>query len=105
MKRWIAFVLTTLLLFAATACAPREYTVTIANDYPLANEPEESYPAGDEVVILLDTITEHAYVLRVNGTEIEPFSSDMYYTYFTFTMPKEDVTVTIEDLWISIPRD
>lgn len=104
MKRWIAFVLTTLLLFAATACAPREYTVTVANGYPLANELEASYAAGDEVVILLDTITEHAYVLRVNGIEIEPFSSDLYYTYFTFPMPEENVTVTIEDIWISIPR-
>ena len=104
MKIVISLILAALLAFAA-GCAPRDYTVTVADGYPLANELDESYPAGEEVTILLYTVTEHAYELRVNGVEIEPISSDMYYTYFTFRMPEEDVTVSVEDIWISIPRE
>ena len=57
MKIVISLILAALLAFAA-GCAPRDYTVTVADGYPLANEPEESYPAGEEVTILLYTVTE-----------------------------------------------
>ena len=77
-----------------------QYTVTIApSQYTayLVNELKDTYAAGEEVTIQLATITEHYYILTVNGEpqSMDMASSDLMYTYFRFTMPSEDVRIEI----------
>ena len=86
------------------------YTVEIANseNYPILNELKDSYEVGEKVTIELETITEHYYVLYVNGVEQSPdesISNDWSVTYYTFSMPAENVIITIEDRWVEIPED
>ncbi len=116
MKRILAITLALVLtLSALTGCmASRnpsrrngEYKVQFADRYPIANKMYETYAAGDEVNIILETITEHYYVVKVNEKEVEmnEEKTDMTFTYYTFTMPNEDVVVEIEDKWVEIPAD
>ena len=84
------------------------YTVEIANPEKnsILNELKNSYKAGEKVTIELATITEHYYVLYVNGVKQSPdqsISNDWSVTYYTFVMPAENVTVTIEDVWLELP--
>lgn len=107
MKKLKAFVLSLACIFGMTACMQPKYKVTIADNYPIENELKSSYAAGEEVTIQLATLTEHYYELFVNGVEQEmnmELSSWDTYTYFTFTMPEEDVLVTIEDVSVDIPE-
>ena len=105
MKKIIALVLSVMFTLGMFACSQIEYKVEIAGNYPIANELEKTYSAGEEVTIKLETITEHYYVLCVNGVkqEWDRESSDMVYTYFTFTMPNEDVLIEIESRGVDIP--
>ena len=105
MKKLLAFALSAVFIFSITACSLHKYKVEIANDYPIANELKSSYAAGDEVTIRLDTVTEHYYILSVNGVrqDQDRSASDMMFTYFTFIMPAEDVLIEIEDRWVDIP--
>ena len=105
MKKIIAFFLSFILLSGMPACNQAKYKVEIADNYEISNKLKNAYSAGEEVTIRLETITEHYYVLWVNGIEQEPDrdSSDMMFTYFTFTMPNEDVLIEIEDRWVDIP--
>ena len=105
MKKFIAFLLSLILLLGITACNQAKFKVKIADNYEIVNELKTKYSAGEEVTIQLETITEHYYVLSVNGVQQEPDrdSSDMMFTYFTFTMPDEDVLIEIEDRWVDIP--
>lgn len=82
-----------------------QYRVTLANDYPILNKLDATYTAGKEVTVKLSTITEHYYILYVNGIEqsMDMEASDLMYTYFTFTMPCEDVVIEIRDKWVDIP--
>ncbi len=106
MKKYAALLLSVLLGLPLAACAEK-YTVTIAEDYPIANELEEAYAAGEEVTIQLDTVTEQGYALFVNGVKqnIDLEKSNMVFTYFVFTMPSEDVVVEIEEYSVDIPRE
>lgn len=105
MKKLILFAAAAIMALALAACRNNaEYRVTIAEDYPIENELEESYAPGEEVSIKLQTITEHYYELYVNGEKQQMADSDMYYTYFTFTMPAGDATVEIRDRWVDIPE-
>ena len=105
MKKMIAFLLSLILLSGMTACNQTKYKVEIADNHAIANELKNAYSAGEEVTIQLETITEHYYVLWVNGVQQEPDrdASDMMFTYFTFIMPDEDVLIEIEDRWVDIP--
>ena len=105
MKKIIAFLLSLILLLGITACNQAKFKVKIADNYEIVNELKTKYSAGEEVTIQLETITEHYYVLWVNGVKQEPDrdASDMMFTYFTFTMPSEDVLIEIEDRWVDIP--
>ena len=99
------------LAFALVLCAcvnlagGKKYKVEIADDFPIANELAQTYAAGEEVTVQLETITEHYYTLTVNG-EKQAMSddSDGLYTYFCFLMPEEDVRIVIEDHWVDIPE-
>ena len=105
MKKMIACLLSLILLSGMTACNQTKYKVEIADNHAIANELKNAYSAGEEVTIQLETITEHYYVLLVNGVQQEPDrdASDMMFTYFTFIMPDEDVLIEIEDRWVDIP--
>ena len=63
---------------------------------------------GEKVTIELETITEHYYVLYVNGVEQSPDetgTNDWSVTCYTFSMPAENVIITIEDRWVDIPEN
>ncbi len=108
MKRLSTFILVSACMLAMFACAQPKYKVTIADNYPIVNELKSSYAAGEEVTIQLDALTEHYYELYVNDVRQEmnmELSGWDTFTYFTFTMPEEDVLVTIEDCWVDIPEE
>lgn len=86
----------------------RKYKVEILNvdNFDIINELKESYATGEKVTIQLATITEHYYLLYVNGVEQERddlIASDWTITTYSFIMPNEDVIIKIEDRWVDIP--
>ena len=86
----------------------RKYKVEILNadSFDIINELKESYAAGEKVTIQLSTITEHYYLLYVNGVEQERddlIAGDWTITTYSFIMPSEDVIIKIEDRWVDIP--
>ena len=105
MKKIVALFLVLIYISSIVGCNKAKYTVEIADNYPIANRLKTNYAAGEEVTVKLETITEHYYVLSVNGDEVEMDrdTSDLTYTYFTFTMPGEDVVIQIADKWVEIP--
>ena len=89
-----------------TETAKNTYRVEITDNYPIENTIKSAYEAGDQVTIKLSTITEHYYIVTVNGTELDfdRDASDMTYTYYTFTMPSKDVLIEIADVSVDIPE-
>lgn len=106
MKRIIALVIVAVFIWGMAACTQAKYKVELADNYPIENKLKHTYTAGEEVTVKLATMTEHYYVLYVNGVEqdMDRASSDLTFTYFTFTMPSEDVLIEIEDRWVDIPN-
>ena len=120
MKRLIALVLALACALCLMACAAGDidnsnqqtetakntYRVEITDNYPIENTIKSAYEAGDQVTIKLSTITEHYYIVTVNGTELDfdRDASDMTYTYYTFTMPSKDVLIEIADVSVDIPE-
>ena len=102
-------------LFAGTVnqpfeCTQSKYCITIADSplidaYLITDDLESSYAPGEEVTIQLATITGHYYVLTVNGVSqaMDMDASDLMYTYFTFTMPNQDVLIEIQQKAATIP--
>lgn len=82
------------------------YKVKIVDDYPIENTLNNTYEAGEQVTIKLSTITEHYYIVYVNGVEqdFDRDASDMAFTYYTFTMPSKDVLIEIKDVSVDIPE-
>ena len=119
MKKLIALVLVLACALCLVACAAGDidntnpqtettkntYMVEIADNYPIENTLKSAYEAGEQVTIKLSTITEHYYIVTVNGTEMDfdRDASDMTYTYYTFTMPSKDVLIEIADVSVDIP--
>lgn len=114
MKRILAFAFTLVtVLTALTGCMASQnpsgnaaqYKVVFADNYPICNQMYETYAAGDQVEIVLETITEHSYTVKANGKEVEMDreKTNLAFTYYTFTMPKEDVLVEIESKGVEIP--
>ena len=84
---------------------PQEYTITVADHFPIENELKQSYQPGEEVTIKIGTITEGYYTRFVNGEEqSQDADSDFEYTYFTFIMPDTDVIIEFEEHWVDIPE-
>lgn len=120
MKKLIVLVLVLACVLCLVACTAGDidntnpqtettkntYTVEIADNYPIENTLISAYEAGEEVTIKLSTITEHYYIVTVNGTELDfdRDASDMTYTYYTFTMPSKDVLIEITDVSVDIPE-
>ena len=89
-----------------TETTKNTYMVEIADNYPIENTLNNTYEAGEQVTIQLSTITEHYYMVYVNGVEqdFDRDASDMAYTYYTFTMPSSDVLIEIKDVSVDIPE-
>ncbi len=119
MKKLIVLFLTLACLMSLIACSandtnlakPQEeetnkvYKIEIADNYPIENTLKSAYEAGETVTIQLSTITEHYYKVYANGTELamDTAASDLTYSYYSFTMPEEDVLIEIEDISVDIP--
>lgn len=119
MKKWIVFFLILSCLAGLAACSENEtelanaqeeetnkvYKIEIADSYPIENTLKTAYEAGETVTIQLSTITEHYYKVYVNGAELtmDTAASDLTYSYYSFTMPDEDVIIEIEDVSVDIP--
>ncbi len=119
MKKLIVLFLTLACLMSLIACSandtnlakPQEeetnkvYKIEIADNYPIENTLKSAYEAGETVTIQLSTITEHYYKVYANGTELamDTAASDLTYSYYSFTMPEEDVLIEIEDVSVDIP--
>ena len=82
------------------------YKVKFAENYQIVDDLKDTYLPGEKVTVKLETITEHYYELYVNGLkqDMDREASDLSFTYFTFTMPSEDVVIKIEDRWVDIPE-
>lgn len=106
MRKFVALFLALVCALGMVGCSKAKYSIEIADNYPIANTLKRTYAAGEEVTVKLETITEHYYILYVNGVEqeMDRDASDLTYTYYTFTMPGEDVLIHIEDKWIDIPQ-
>lgn len=107
-NRKITELLLTVIILVCTFTGCKDtttYKVTVDDEHTSICEVGESYSEGEEVVVRLETITEHYYSLYVNGTEQQMDSerSDMNGTYFVFTMPGCDVYIKIEDHGVDIP--
>lgn len=105
-KKFIALVLALVCVFSLIGCVTEtKYKVEIADTSYVVNKLKKTYSPGEEVTLKLETITEHYYIVSVNGVKIgnDKVSSDLAFTYYTFTMPDEDVLVEIEDRWVEIP--
>ncbi len=104
MKKIIVLCLVLLVILSMVGCNKSDsYSVTIKDNYPIVNELKSNYQAGEEVTIQLETVTEQYYVLSVNGESQQQTKADMNYTYFTFIMPSENVTIVIDTLGVDIP--
>lgn len=119
MKKWIVFFLILSCLAGLAACSGNEtelanaqeeetnkvYKIEIADSYPIENTLKSAYEAGETVTIQLSTVTEHYYKVYVNGAEqtMDTSASDLTYSYYSFTMPDEDVLIEIEDISVDIP--
>lgn len=84
---------------------PQKFKLTIQSDYAdnIVNELEDSYLAGEKIVIQLETITEHYYVVTANNITLPQADSRLEYTYFVFSMPEEDVVLSITQKGVEIP--
>ena len=113
MKKGIAFILTVIFICSLAGCnkptddGDVKYKVEIADNFPIANELNDTYSAGETVTVKLATITEQYYVLYVNGVSqnMDEEKSDLTFTYFTFTMPEMDVLIKIEERSVEIPEN
>lgn len=84
---------------------PQTFKLSIIGDYAdnVVSDIKGRYAAGERVAMELQTITEHYYVVTVNGTQIPQADSDLEYTWFVFNMPAEDTIVSITQKGVDIP--
>ena len=83
---------------------PRKVIFNDTSAFARTFAPTSDYRQGQKVTLKLDTVTEQYYRVFVNGEEIQMSSSDLEYTYFTFTIPATDVYVEIETVSVTIPE-
>ena len=94
------------VLYVFSSSDETPYKVEFAGNYDIINDIKETYSAGEKVLIQLGTITEHYYVVYVNGVSLSPdetVSDDRTFTYYTFVMPNKNVMIKIEDRYVDIP--
>ena len=71
MKRIALLLVVICILLCLCSCSEEKYKLEISNDLSVMNEVKSEYPAGEKVTIKLETLTEHYYIVTVNGVEIE----------------------------------
>ena len=104
MKKLTATVLVLVLVFVLLGCSQEtKYKLEISDDSVVIGEMKSEYAAGEEVTLQLWTISEHYYIVSVNGETIDKAPSEKGTTYYSFTMPEEDVLVEIESIYVDIP--
>ena len=96
MKKTLALALILVCALGLFACAQKEYKVEFAGNYLVVNSVKDTYAPGEEVTVKLPIVTESYYVFYVNGVVQERDPSDLEFLSYTFTMPSEDVLITIE---------
>lgn len=96
MKKTLALALILVCALGLFACAQKEYKVEFAGNYLVVNSVKDTYAPGEEVTVKLAIVTESYYVFYVNGVVQERDPSDLEFLSYTFTMPSEDVLITIE---------
>ena len=84
---------------------PQKFKLSITGDYAdnILTELEDSYLAGETITFQLETITEHYYVVTMNGITLPQAESSLEYTWFRFRMPEEDVVISITQKAVDIP--
>ena len=84
---------------------PQKFKLSITGDYAdnILTELEDSYLAGEKITFQLETITEHYYVVTMNGITLPQAESSLEYTWFGFRMPEEDVVISITQKGVDIP--
>ena len=84
---------------------PQKFKLSITGDYAdnILTELEDSYLAGETITFQLETITEHYYVVTMNGMTLPQAESSLEYTWFGFRMPEEDVVISITQKGVDIP--
>lgn len=84
---------------------PQKFKLSITGNYAdnIVNELEDSYLEGEKITIQLETITEHYYVVTMNGITLPQAESSLEYTWFGFRMPEEDVVISITQKGVDIP--
>lgn len=84
---------------------PQKFKLSITGNYAdnIVNELKDSYLAGEKITIQLETITEHYYVVTMNGITLPQAESSLEYTWFVFNMPAEDTIVSITQKSVDIP--
>lgn len=84
---------------------PQKFKLSITGDYAdnILTELEDSYLAGETITFQLETITEHYYVVTMNGITLPQAESSLEYTWFGFRMPEEDVVISITQKGVDIP--
>ena len=65
-------------------------------------EPITQATAGETVQMVLETAMGSYYRVMVNGEKLNSKELDMFKAVFEFTMPAEDVVVTIESVSVGI---
>lgn len=106
MRKILAFLLVLIILLPCiSGCImDKSYTVTVIPDYDwYNNELKESYLPGEVVTVKAPNVTENYYTFILNGIEYEETDIDDSYTYFTFTMPAENVIIEIKQNSVDIP--
>jgi len=104
MKKLTATVLVFVLVFVLFGCSQEtKYKLEISDDSVVIGEMKSEYAAGEEVTLQLWTISEHYYIVSVNGETIDKAPSEKGTTYYSFTMPEEDVLLEIESIYVDIP--
>ena len=84
---------------------PQKFKLSITGDYAdnILTKLEDSYLAGEKITFQLETITEHYYVVTMNGITLPQAESSLEYTWFGFRMPEEDVVISITQKGVDIP--
>ena len=105
MKKTTVFLLLILSLLALfSACQSSSYRISVTGESDLLSEalPKRA-KAGETIEIRTHVIMDCDIIVTVNGVKIQKSHYDSDYWGYTFTMPSEDVTVTLttEDGFLS----
>ena len=91
-RRWIAFVLTLLLMLPLACVQKPKYRVIAEND--LFVDLKDRYAEGETVRLKTYILMDASPTVTVDGERLSPEVDGYEYLVYTFTMPAHDVTVS-----------